>query len=73
MSPEVYGASPFFLALFSHSSEYSEFERRSQPLKQSEEMRDLERDMEDAGQDPVVEWPKAYCHGYGRIQTSTMR
>jgi hypothetical protein len=57
MLPSIYGVNPFFISPFSHSSEYLEFERRSLPLMRSEELRNLETDMEDAGQDPAVGWP----------------
>jgi hypothetical protein len=49
---------PSFLGPFSHPSEHSEFSQRIRPHMRIPEYRQLERDMEDAGLDPAVDWPK---------------
>ena len=47
-----------FSSPFSHPSEYTDFSHRIRPYMQSPEMRKLEEDMEAAGLDPAVYWPR---------------
>jgi len=49
---------PFFASPFSHASEYNEFEKRINPYMHSHQMQELEHDMEAAGLDPAVYWPR---------------
>ncbi|KAF2826966.1 hypothetical protein CC86DRAFT_263443, partial [Ophiobolus disseminans] len=47
-----------FSTPFSHATENTEFERAIRPHLRSSEVLRIERDMEAAGQDPAVYWPR---------------